>query len=452
METKFANQINYREKKKEYPRYKLQRVEPESGYSVFTLPAGGGTLTQFRLPANSVYNLSRSFLCFTATPEASGNFNHLYADFFPFISRLQVKTDSGNMLIDLKDVARHTKMTWKAGIKLSDYLSYERWDDGAGIAINYLQKSDAITGTYARITPYVGPAPAAVRNFVIGPTYTISGGNATATPVVRIRFQLGMLLHTLFELDKDLPFHEVLEINITWNRTSNILYTGDDAVDPQDNRVMYNGSIDITNLCILLAQEQNKNIKDYLISQSKTERGVRTLLDYTHQRITPLFGQNQSPIYRINKSHGQRLKRIYSSLFDSTPLNAVVNTNYGAAGAATRKVLNFHTSLDNERLQDYNLNCLEHDDYVFLQNIIKGSVYQSSQMYDTSWVWIDDWTVIKNVEDEDASDDNIKEGISLETEKLYQFQAETRNDAFTHLASIVGQKELILNKDGVNLQ
>lgn len=501
-EQSFASQINYREKRKEYPQYRLQRREP-FGASSLRVAAGTNEISTFRLPSNSVYNLSRSFLCFTATPDGAvlNRYNFLYADFFPFIQSLRVYTDSGITLINLNDVAKHTKMVWKPNIKLEDYLTYENWNHNRGLAINYLKKSGQNTtmgGVQAFIfdgtnnydtqlghilpgegaTPYVNIGTATFGTYTdipnpvldpyIGPAYTCAGvqlgsgvgsaGNPAAAarnPVVQVRFQLGMLLHTLFELDKDLPFNETLNIEITWSRPNTVYCEGSNRLNPLINREAFTGDYLLDNIRLLLALENNEEIKKFLLTQAKTEKGFKVLMDYVDQRNQAFpASTSQSDIYRITNASGQRLKKIYTSLFtidNVNPQNEVDNSNFGATGAATRKIENFRTYLDDDPILIDPLNSVNEDDYLYLKDLLKGSVVQSSQIYNLSWVWIDDWTLPKAPLDSEEDDENYKEGLDLSTEKIYQFQAETPNRALNHISSIITQRELKFNSLGVYL-
>src|SRR5690606_27103447 len=99
--------------------------------------------------------------------------------------------------------------------KLSDFLTFDYWGNDEDIAVEYLQRNGIAVATNSRGLYYINGAPTTLA--YTGPSYSIPGTANAANPVVNVRFKLGMLYHTLFELDKDLPFNQSLNLRIKWS-------------------------------------------------------------------------------------------------------------------------------------------------------------------------------------------------------------------------------------------
>ncbi len=81
-----ADEINYGVDKLVHPNYTYQQILPLNGTQFQPLDTTGGQLTQFELPPNSCYNLSKSYIEFDFTPPASAanRFNWIHCNGFPF--------------------------------------------------------------------------------------------------------------------------------------------------------------------------------------------------------------------------------------------------------------------------------------------------------------------------------------------------------------------------------
>jgi hypothetical protein len=112
------------------------------------------------------------------------------------------------------------------------------------------------------------------------------------------------------------------------------------------------------------------------------------IVPYVHAFKNSTAASTSSNIHqRVNIGHGRSLLRVYHIVNRNDESG---RTAYDINNTYEEKIVNFYTALDNERLQEITVDPSKNEDYMFLQESLKGSTIQNSRMYKYNRVWIDD--------------------------------------------------------------
>jgi hypothetical protein len=174
--------------------------------------------------------------------------------------------------------------------------------------------------------------------------------------------------------------------------------------------------------------------------------GISLDVDYVYTYLfTQAASSDMSFTYRFNRAHGRTLKRIYNM-----PFSDVVTTNgrYFAGNVAGGICSTFYSMLDNERLQQFNVDCTKQEDWLIIEPFAKASAMTSIDIYEASWTTLDSFEGSQYSD----SDGTVKRGISLEQEKLYQFFATTVTNALNWHTTVVCQKVCTISAAGITCQ
>lgn len=288
--------------------------------------------------------------------------------------------------------------------------------------------------------------------------------------------KFGQIPHSIFSVDKDLYFGETLILQINWAPINRIGFRGEavEITAPTDTvpstvieyhpATRYFGSTEgvgavvaatattplqavggainfqLNNVTCYLAVETNRLLIETIVRQMATS-GLRMLVPYvTCNKYTSTAGITQNVQQRLNRAWGRTLLRVYHSAFNSVETEVHAYNNYNVGGANTVKT--FYTTLDNDRLQEVSLDCATLDDYLFLQEMLKGTSFQSATHFQSNWSWIDDWT--GRSPSEYKRMDIGECGLTLAQERLWQIYMTTQSVALNHYSFFVTQKMLTI--------
>ena len=100
--------------------------------------------------------------------------------------------------------------------------------------------------------------------------------------------------------------------------------------------------------------------------------------------------------------------------------------------------------------QDYALSNADREDYLWLKQKLRGSVIQSSPMYDHNYFICDDWTGHKSIDW--VEHDQALSGIPLSmTDADYVLDLTTANAAHNVMMWAVLQRTLFISNNGIAL-
>lgn len=340
--------------------------------------------------------------------------------------------------------------------------------------------------------------------------YPVAVGNNPRTPPMYFQFSLPFsdIHNTLLSLNKDLYFGgEILILRIVWDNTSHICYSSnqtklvaesfDGAIgvaatlpgllpgggtlgpvipyvpDPGLGALGLTTNILVDNLTVYLAVEKNPDIANSVMNATLTDIGMSVLSDYIFPYKLNLGPSSvQSISLRFNRGHGRRLKYICAAMFNN---NESLNTMYdhsnvgingrnpaaqvdagGAAGLVYygdgrlngTKLRTFYTLLNNNRLQEYDLNCLKNDDYKYILNMIDESVIQEANMYQYNRLWVENFCGGKLTDHKQNEECGLPLDIEQKWDVYYNLNG---NQSINHYVFAVVQRLLTVNNKGITM-
>ena len=118
-----------------------------------------------------------------------------------------------------------------------------------------------------------------------------------------------------------------------------------------------------------------------------------------------------------------------------------------------KKITNYSTRLDEERLQPFDLVCLEGQDYLFNKDKLKESLILNYNMYKYNWMHIDDFSDRVSCCEErphSVNDDNLEQGIDLNLEKKWSFESNhPTGQSLQHYTYAICQRMISISPDGI---
>lgn len=481
---KFAKELDLMTFVGNGPRYRYLRKTQQTGSESLTLPVASSTTAVFELPAD-VYNFSKSKLMFALAIPAR-TLNQVYRYDFPPIDRIVLKTRNGKELVDIREcrdywmmVKDHQtpvdKLDGKGGyattLANAKLYGLTTWNNACmPVAGLYSQTPEATAddgkgGTglrmYASDDGY--QAPGAFYNSVV-PTHTVS----TVSVINDVALSAHCCLHfdklydTILSINRDLPLVEACNLEITFAPAQSFLSGCTGLADLKTGAVAPAAASTITELALYLAVEQDeynrKQVWDkvYGIGDfAGKQPGLHLAVPYVHVMTQALPAQTSASIqFKLNKGHGQRLLRIYSS--QKLPDDNIVICNHSnLSDIATCVNSIIYHLFDSKRLEDEDLDETSYDSFYQMEPLMKGSLahYNGARyFYSKCPSHVSDFSVCSKLIN--ASEDNlIISGYDLTKEVLFNRVYRTRAaTAQTAIFVVVVQKELAIEPTGIFIE
>ena len=446
-----AQELDYKKIEASHPSYELSRVLPMSGSQSVTISATSQIETMMELPAK-VMNLSKSSLSFLLTPPVgiAGVVNWAAADTMAAISTIELFTRSGVYLAQLNNVQNYVKIVRKAETPFQDFECMD--------ATGRLYKNGSLGYTFTEV-----PATTIVSNAkradntdsmpIIESRYLEVGTAAAATPLVYFHFPLSAFRNTIFSIDKDLFFGEILVLRILWGPGTKLGHTttGSDVKNPTTGAAAVAADWKVSLLTLHTAIERNPDVIKALVDKVNGP-GFSMLCPYVFSYKHNLSSTSQNVSLKFNRGHGHTLRRIYHTTFHNTESS---NTAYNCSNIAAAKVVSYYTMMDNTRLQQSDLATAAATltDWLYNREHLRGSVILNSDVYQWNWMHIDDFGYAKAPADEKApvSMENLVAGLPLSSERKWDFIATTADNAHNHYTWAVCQRTLKIEKGVISL-
>lgn len=464
-EVAVSSELKFRKVELSHPKYKLSQLYPLSGLQTQTVNAAGGQEIIFQLPVK-VMNLSESFLNFNFTQSANAganNYYYIHKNPLVGIRQIQLYTQGGVYLCDLYNVNKYMDVVYFAETSQKEFLSEENsnlnsvknYTLGAAPS-NDLGDNTANTGVFAQrlVTDAAGALQAVnvdgtkAINY-IERLYVQRGTAVDATTLVNIQFNMKNLKNTIFSMDKDLYFAEVINLRIVFDGSESHGYIAT-VTNGGIAQISTKGTIDYSGITFFVAIEKDLNIANSIVSKVHTE-GMIIPIPYVYSYKQNLSSTSQTLSLRVNRAHGKKLRRIYHAPYHNTETGQYAFMRDNISGAHT--VSSFYTMLNNEREQDINVDCTQAQDYMTLKNKIKGSTFVNVDSYQNKWFWVADYTSEEPLYSRESQDIMLSSGIPLDAEQKWDIYM-TMNDArnMNHYDFIVTEKELMIRPGATQVQ
>lgn len=496
-------QIDYSQKSLEVlPSYRFSKIYQQTGGTDVTISTSAQE-SVFELPARCI-NLSRSVLKYTSTPPAAPatSYNLMFRDVMCHIRQIQLYTRGGVYIADVNNVDKMSSVTLKAEVDADKVERVDRGNPTATITSGVtagldlandmdgntddkfgVKREPYITPVYYNVasavtTPQDDTIQEYAGRIMVGtlnadnfryngtlavtnpdePQYMVYGGVNTATPVQNMSVPLSQFKGTVFELDKDLYFGEVVLMKVTWNdrgahgftcaevanfgtgKAANLRKPGLPA--PQTTPAAYAADITLSKLALYVAIEQNPVICAGLV-QAVQSGTFAINIPYTYQfKHTSAAVVNQNVTIRMNRAHGKYLKKVYHIPFHATETGA---TRYLHSNAAGAEHLTFYTSVDNTRRQEFDVAASNNDDWAIVEPFLKGSLINRLETYRYNWFILDkfDDMICK------TEDGCVDSGLPLDVERKYDVTLTTDGDAYNHYTFAIVSRTMAVTPQGV---
>jgi len=452
-----SQQLTYTPIVKSVSELQFTRVPPTTTISANNslISSTGGNPVDFELnTAGQAVNLSKSILHFTMNPTApSGGYNYMFMDALTPFQQITLMTKSGERLMDLTEPRNQYKLMWKTDIPFDEYMTFDTFygttiPQGSG---KFLRPSNGIAAAQGAFSKRpTGNSTTQSRAYVENSYLEIgNSGAVSASPVFDISLDLGMLKNTICALDRSILFNQNLVLRLVFGSTVKVGFTCNSIDTPAADALL--GSVNVQDLYINLAFEADQDVANQLRGEINSN-GFSIPIPYVNVRKNAMGTSTAGRAsFNVSRADGQRLIRIYNSLFRTaeTGLDAYNNS-------INPTILpSYYTQLDGHKLSQYDISlgttaAPQYMDWHFHQSKFRGCCgYQNVACYRQNWQHIDDWSSKDKLCDADKDLDIL--GVDLNQEKRYDFVCTKDSTDLTCYSYIVTQKMLVINQLGLQL-
>jgi hypothetical protein len=435
----------------------MSKLVPQSGGQTVNLNPASTTESQFEIPAKCItFAKSVLHVDVTVPKGAAGEYTRVFKYGLTPIDRISLLTRSGTYLCDLLNVGLYTRALNPYVTKMKDYLEHdtgkcdfntngaiesgqqnhrcnERWLT-PGSQGNKLERINVHLNTNAA-TGYLVDNDSVVNH--TESEYVADPKGADFDMAWRLDIPMSAFHHSILAVNRDLYFGgEVLICRIQFAPANKLGFVSTSATNFVTGHAPVSSAARIDNLSMFLAVESNPLICSSLIQKSQS--GFQMIVPYVHAFKNSTAASTSSNIQqRVNIGHGRSLLRVYHVVNHNDESN---RTAYDINITYEEKIINFYSALDNERLQEITVDPSKNEDYMFLQESLKGSTIQNSRMYKYNRVWIDDWSGLRTSDYKES--DTVANGLDLSKERLWSIHQTTENADYNQYSFFVVQKLL----------
>jgi hypothetical protein len=441
-----ADSVNYKPVVMHSGRYR-QRVLPLNNIPVTSVAftSAGSQLVEWKIPANTVFNPSRSTMQYQLTipAQGAGAGTFSFEDTFEICNSIQFGTAAQpGLLMDLNFANNYVSVARKIDTPDTDFESLDytsglycsdsavRASPGVPAAnnINYFPPGS----TLGAANPYGLAAGLYVDQLVLEePAYSRTPGALNTSMVLTRIVPLSALTHTALGCDKDYIFGEDVYIRMMIAPSYKIGFTSTAVRDPTSGPAAFAVQPLISSLVLNLAIQVDPVIEDAV--RAKFNRGdMKFLIPYQYgwRYATSVVGQI-SIQQQLNNGYGKRLKRVLQIPFDGTePTAASTRLAYDHQNFGADKITQYQTLLNSVPLQDQQVVTATMDDYRLNMEFIKGTALRGSASYYHNWFHLDSFSNPKHCST-DVLQENVLEGLDLSMPITWTFTA-TANKALAN--------------------
>lgn len=444
-------QLMFKNVNMDVPRYRYARIPLNN------LPSGqvpllptSSTLCEWKIPAQSVINLSRSYIAYqyTLAAPAAGLYNVANIDGCDW-RQVYFGMGSGVGVVDLQYADTWVNASRPLRTKFEDFLSNDQLS--GFYPCNQLNTSNIYPFSLDGLA--AGTANASSKSY-IEPQHLEISINPAATQNVYRYFPLHSFKDTVLDMDKDMVFGTDTYLRLWTNYLQKIAFTTTTPANPNANITPIAASINMTNCYLYLAVEQDVAIQQSLLS-SLARGSVRMSIPYTfpYRFSSSAAAVSANISLTLTKNYGRGIKAIRFIPYDGAEYTQYAYDHSNVNGT---KVAQIQTTMDSRPNTDYILNCYNPlssvqptgvtvptqqwaDDYREAQKFLPKSCLNGYPMFQAQWSYADMWGVPCSDVDIDIPDENIDNYLDLlrAGDRIYAVQALTPATA-THSGATSG--------------
>ena len=401
-----APQIEYKNINMRVPRYRYARL-PLNNLSSATVSLNptSTTLLEWKIPASSVYNLSRSYIAYQwSCPALASNYSVTFEDGFDFRS-CYFGNGSGLGIVDLQYADQYVNTMRPIKTSMSEFLSYDQLNQF--YPCNQLASSNILP--FSRDGLSAGTDNAATTNY-LEPQHLYIGGNTNTAVNLARYIPLNSIKDTFFDMDKDVTFGTDMYMRMFTNFLQRMGFQTTNPNSPNNNQTQLTAAVNASNVYLYLAIEENLDIRNSIL-EALAQGKIKMSIPYTYAYRFSVAGQSTSAnvSLTLTKNYGRAVKRL---MF--VPCNAQEYTQYAFdhSNVNGTKVNQLQTTMNGRPLTDYILNCYNPystinpsgvtwsnpvnfaDDWREARKFLQGSCINAYPAYQTQWFYADAWGIL----------------------------------------------------------
>jgi hypothetical protein len=443
-----AYQTNYKGANLICPKYRYVKFSLNnlSSTSVQWL-ATSSTNLEFKVPSCVVWNPSRSYITYQySLPAVANNYGFVYMNNLDFRT-VFFGSQSGLPIVDVQFSDCMVNVLRPISTRFSEFITMDPL--GVLSPCNELATQNLLP--YSRDGLATGTETNATRNFQELQHLQIGTAVNTAISVNRY-VPLSALACTFLAMDKDVVFSQDMLIRLSTNYLTRMYGYTTNPQQINGNYTAPNANINVSNIFLHLASEENLTIKNSLLN-ALSSGSIKVHTPYTYvTRFSEAGGSssfNQS--LTITKAYGRYLKR-----FITIPYNAQEFTNhaYNHANLNGSKVTQIQTLINGRPNTDQLVNCYNPNsslltwwvnapsdiamDYRENSQFLQDTAIGSYAEYQTNWHHQDCFGVKLGVQKyQSPENDLILDGYSLDQQGEAVFQISCQTPAVANNSSDV---------------
>jgi hypothetical protein len=470
---KFSEEITYTPSVSNHSSYIMRNIAPQGSNTATLSAAGVVGPVEFILPP-AVMNMARSRLEFSLQlGGVASKITCLNANLNTIINRIVLYSSATNAVIcDVSNFNLFTSMLNGPSTHIDNFLTKATYATSAGgaslpvtpdrtIALEDICKCNTDTAanglmsnvSYASGINADGYIPSLTNRFLsrkINHVNSTKSGTAGNNDLgIDISIPLNSLSHTIFSINRNLYFPENIVLQIYFNNSDNFAFVTTGSNNDEYDGLASVASAAISNLNILLAQEQNLAIVSQTIDRVMKGPGIS--LPFTYPTITRQAINGVSPSYQLQltKAYGQRILGICTSIFGQV---AYLTNAHGRIPDKDGSSLSQYNTFINSVPLKYaaGIDCTKSEDYILNKPYFDKSVIQVPYEYIYSeWFHFDSFVGEKplwKVNEDQTDIDGLDVSNASST---WQFQGTlSATDNYTYVSTILGQKILTITSAG----
>lgn len=392
--------------------YRMQKITPyQNSIPTGILPATQVSNISWEIPARTI-NLAKSYISFDilVPAQAAATTSNIFTTGQSVIASLSLQDRSGQYLVNIPSMASQYFFSTSLITKPLD-----KWNSAP------IPTGDAATiATLTSLT--TGLSKVSHTNST--PINVITSPPATAL-AMRYVIKFSDLPHTLFALDKDLFFNQILTLQLGFSGKDRVGFS--EAAGPVYATIA--GNVTLSDIYMWLACEVDEQINASLISKVNST-GLDINIPFIHTQKLSQTSTSFTNTLRLNSSQGSKVLRIYNQIL----VNAETLASSYQCINNSNLDLQIRSSLNNQFLTDNSLSWNRAEIYLHQFPLLENTPYNSLDDYDTWTTIVDNFT---KSPPHQLQNDSIQDGLDLTAnELLYSFlvtlNANTAVHIYTH--------------------
>lgn len=414
------------------PSYRYSKVFAQSGQSATISTAPFELL--FELPARCM-NLSRSSVRYISTPTDPGatvKHNWMFNDLIACCRQAQLYTRGGLVIADNTIADRYSQITLKEKMR-DETVIYE---PEANDIFGSIADGSTLNPRYDAATDY--------KTIAGEPQYYTRGTDSEAEPVQERVLSIGDFGGSIFGMDKNLYFNEVVILKLVLNDRDAWGHIGSSATNPATGAAVLTGNVVLAGITLHLALESDPVICAGLHAKVNSAEGLSMVIPYTYAFKNTDAAATTARVVsiKLGRIHGRHLQKVYYVPYHATE-SASTRYNHNSA-----VVTSYYTAVDNSRRQEYDVTLANGDDWLEIKDKVKGSIVSGSRdRYRYNWYVLDKF-------DGDVGDNVnmvVDSGLPLDIERKLDLTLNSASIAYNMYTFAVVTRLLTVTAQGIML-